>query len=107
MVKKLQLNNIDNFNDIMISRCVHCKREMDLPQKNVLVCAWHAKVKMAALTCFKNSRSWILTRLTRHVQRPKPIKKTDSHNVGSELKRCGWRETIYPADWKRQFRRRF
>ena len=29
-------------------------------------CAWHAKAKMAApISCFKNSRSRILTRLTR------------------------------------------
>ena len=41
----------------------------------MLVCAWHAKAKMAALTCFKNSRSRILTRPTRRVQRSKPIKK--------------------------------
>ena len=86
------------------------KEKWTYPRKNVLVCAWHAKAKMAALTCFKNSRSRILTRLTRRVQRSKPIKKkkkTDSRSVRWELKRCGWRETIYPADWKRQFRWRF
>ena len=36
------------------------------PWKNVLMCAWHAKAKMTApMLCFKNSRSRILTRLTR------------------------------------------
>ena len=40
---------------------------MDLPpEKNVLICAWHAKAKMTApKSCFKNSRSRILMRLTR------------------------------------------
>ena len=42
------------------------KEKWTYPQKNVLVCAWYAKAKMAAPTsCFKNSRSWILTRLMR------------------------------------------
>ena len=36
----------------------------------------HAKAKIAALMCFKNSRYQILTRPMRHVQRSKPIKKT-------------------------------
>ena len=60
----------------------------------MLVCALHTKAKMAALTCFKNSRSQILTRPTRRVQRSKPIKKTDSRSVQCELTCCGWRETI-------------
>ena len=67
----------------------------------MLMCAWNAKAKMAAVTCFKNSCSLILTRPTRRVQRSKPIKKTNGHSVCSELKHCGWRETIYPAEWKR------
>ena len=83
------------------------KEKWTYPRKNVLVCAWHAKVKMAALMCFKNSWCRILMRPTRCVQRSKPIKKTDSRSVRGKLKCCGWRETIYPADWKRQFRRHF
>ena len=57
------------------------KEKWTYPRKNVLVCAWHAKVKMAVLTCFKNSRSRILTRPTRHVQRSKPIKKRQTATV--------------------------
>ena len=42
------------------------KEKWTNPRKNVLVCAWNAKAKMVAPTlCFKHSRSWILTRLTR------------------------------------------
>ena len=33
------------------------KEKWTYPWKNMLMCAWHAKVKMIALTCFKNSRS--------------------------------------------------
>ena len=43
-----------------------CEREMDISWKNVLICAWQAKAKMAApKSCFKNSGSQILTRLMR------------------------------------------
>ena len=42
------------------------KEKWIYPWKNVLVYAWHAKAKMAdPASCFKNSRSRILTKLTR------------------------------------------
>ena len=47
----------------------------------MLMCTWHAKAKMAALMCFKNLRSRILTIPTRRVQRSKPIKKGQTATV--------------------------
>ena len=63
------------FEFISIHYIHSVKKKWTYLWNNVLVYAYHAKAKMAALTCFKKSRSRILTRLTRCVQRSKPIKR--------------------------------